>query len=254
MSALAENPRAVIGANNPPEDIVEVAEPTPFELSTSEAEDLFLEATNWCDGAAIETAEQAEALGRLRAGIKAAIKRADDRRREEARPHDEAKATIQARYNALIGDNKTTKGKLILADEACQRALSPWLRKVEEEKQRKAEEARRAAEEAVRAAQEAFRKAEVDDLAARAEAEALAAKAKAASRDANRADKAAVTKTGLRTVVEAEIVDLRAFAEWAWRHDGAALETHFRARAAALAAEGRRDLPGVTITEKREAR
>lgn len=228
---------------------------SPFELSQDEAEDLFIEATNWCDGAAIETAEQADALARLRAEIKSAIKRADERRREEARPHDEAKAAIQTRYNALIGDTKSTgKGKLVLAEEACQRALSPWLRKVEEEKRHKAEEARRAADEATRAAQEAFRRAEVDDLAARAEAEAMAARAKAANRDANRADKVAATKTGLRTVVEAEIVDLRAFAEWAWRHDGAALETHFRARAAALAAEGRRDLPGVTITEMREAR
>lgn len=244
MSALA-----AIGHNHPPE-------PTPFEQSNEEAADLFLEATNWCDGAPVVTQEQADALAGLRAQIKAAIRRADERRKGEARPHDEAKAAIQARYNTLIGDNKTGgKGKLILADEACQRALSPWLRKVEEDK-RQAAEAARVAEEAKRAAAEdAFRRArETDDLAVHAEAEKLAGEAASASRQASKADKAATCKTGLRTVVTAEIIDLRAFAAWAWRFDGAALEEHFRSRASALARGGRRDLPGVTITEMREAR
>lgn len=249
MIAETENPRAVIGANNPPE-------PTPFELSSEEAENLFLEASNWCDGAPIENQRQADALAGLRAEIKAAIKRADERRKEEAKPHDEAKAEIQARYNTLIGDTKTTgKGRLILADEACQKALSPWLRKVEDEKRATAEAARREAEEKRRAAEEAFRKArEADDLAAKAEAERLAKEVAIADRQASKADKAATTKTGLKTVIVAEVTDLQAFAKWTWTHDRAALEDHFRVRASVLARDGRRDIPGVNITETRETR
>lgn len=217
---------AAIGHNNPPE-------PTPFEQSSEEAGDLFLEAANWCDDAPVETQEQADALAGLRAQIKAAIKRADDRRKEEARPHDEAKADIQTRYNALIGDNKTSgKGKLILADEACQSALAPWLRKVEEEKRRLAKAARAEQEAKQRAAEAAFHHArEGDDLSAKAEAERLAKEATAAERQSKKAEKTASAKTGLRTVLSAEVVNLQEFAKWGWTHDRAALEDHFRTRA-----------------------
>lgn len=243
MSALA-----TIGHNHPPE-------PTPFEQSAEEAEDLFLEASNWCDGAPIENQRQADALAGLRSQIKAAIKRADERRKDEARPHDDAKAEIQARYNVLIGNTKTMTGKLVLADQACQKALAPWLRKLEDEKRAAAEKARAEEDAKRRDAEEAFHKArESEDLAARAEAERLAKEAAIAERQANRADKAAATKTGLKTVVAAEVTDLQAFARWAWTHDRAALDEHFRARASALARDGRRDMPGVTVTENREAR
>mgnify|MGYP006871987512 CR=1 FL=1 len=45
---IAENPRAVIGGNAPPE-------PTPFDLVCENVESVYLEAKNWLDGAAIET-------------------------------------------------------------------------------------------------------------------------------------------------------------------------------------------------------
>lgn len=238
-----------IGHNQPPE-------PTPFEVAQSLAIDLFDEAKNWCDGEPITSQQQADALSALLDQIKAAVKLADERRKEEARPHDEAKAEIQGRYNTLIGDTKTTgKGVLVLATEACRKALQPWLQKVEAEKQAAAEAARKAEEEKRRAAQEAFAKArETDDLAAREEAERLAVEAKKAEREASKADKAATTKTGLRTVVTADVVDMSAFAKWAWVNDRPALEDHFTARANALAKEGRRGMPGVTINETREAR
>lgn len=141
---------AGMGHNNPPE-------PTPFELSRSEAVDLFDEAKNWCDGEPVASQEQADALTALLDQIKAATKRADERRKEEARPHDEAKAGIQARYNELIGDTKTTgQGILVLATGAARKVLQPWLQKVEDEKRAAAEAARKAQEEIQRKAQEAF--------------------------------------------------------------------------------------------------
>ena len=245
----AVNERAVLGGNNPPE-------PTPFEESQAEAIDLFDEAKNWCDGEPITSQQQADALSALLDQIKAAAKRADERRKEEARPHDDAKAEIQERYNTLIGNTKTTgKGILVLATEAVQAVRQPWLQKVEAEKQAAAEAARKAEEEKRRAAQEAFAKArETDDLAARQEAERLAVEAKKAEREASKADKAATTKTGLRTVVTADVVDMTEFAKWAWVNDRPALEDHFTARANALAIAGKRDMPGVNVTEERVAR
>lgn len=246
---VSDNDRAVIGGNNPPE-------PTPFELSQAEALDLMDEAKNWCDGDPISSQSQADALDKLLADIKAAVKRADDRRKEEARPHDEAKAEIQSRYNGLIGDTKTTgKGIMVLAQEAVLHVLQPWRQKVEDEKRRVAEEARREQEAKLRAAQEAFQKArEADNLATREEAEKLAAEAKKAEQAASKAEKAAVSKTGLRTVVTAFVSDPQAFAKWAWVNDRSALDEHFSARATALVRDGRRNIPGVEITETREAR
>lgn len=245
---MSEAAIAVIGHNNPPE-------PTPFELSVSEAEDLFLEASNWCDGEAIGNQAQAGALKELREKIKAAIKRTDERRQDEGRPHDEAKAEIQLRYNTLIGDTKTTgKGKLILADEACQRAMTPWLQKLEAERHEVAAKAAAEAEAKRKAAAEAFAKSSLDDLEARQKAEQAAADAMQAAKISRRAEKQAATGTGLRTTYSARLVDMQAFARWSWGSDTTALGEYFEGRANALVKAGRRDLPGVEVIEMREAR
>lgn len=239
---------AEIGHNNPPE-------PTPFEMSVAEAEDLFLEAANWCDGAQIESQAQADALADLRAKIKTAIKRADERRKDEARPHDEAKTEIQARYNTLIGDTKTTgKGRLILADEACQKAMTPWLKKLDDERRATAAKAAEEAEAKRRAAAEAFAKSTVDDLEARQKAETAAAEAMQAAKIASKAEKQATTGTGLRITYSGHVVDVQAFARWSWRNDAAALDEYFEGRANALVKAGRRDMPGVEVIEHKEAR
>jgi len=237
---------AEIGHNNPPQ--------TPFELSQAEAIDLFDEAKNWCDGEAISSASQAEALDALLASIKAAVKRIDERRKEEARPHDEAKEAIQDNYNQLIGNNKSVKGVLVLAQESVLSVLTPW-RVAEAEKKRKAaEEARRAEEEKLKAAQAAFDAArKSDDLSTREDAERLAREVKAAERDTRKAEKAATTKTGLKTVLHVGVTDYSIFARWEWKHDRPALEAWLSARAAELA-RTRRDMEGVTVTETEEAR
>ena len=247
---MTDDPRFTIGGNNPPED------PTPFELSAKEAEDLLSEACNWVDGMTVESQEQADALDGLLAQIKAAAKLAEERRKAEVKPFDDAKAEVQSRYNTLIGDTKATgKGKLLIAQEAVLKLLTPWRQKIDEEKRAAAEALRKAEEEKRQAAMAAFAKArEANDLAAKLEAERLAAEAAAAEKAAKKADKSAGQKTGLRVVVTAEITDMSAFAKWAWVHDKAALEEHFAARASDLARAGRRDMAGVNVTEQKEAR
>ena len=245
---MTDEARFTLGGNLPPL--------TPFELLAKEAEDLLSEACNWVDGMTVESQEQADALDGLLAQIKAAAKLAEERRKAEVKPFDEAKAEIQSKYNTLIGDTKTTgKGKLVLAQEAILKLLTPWRQKIDEEKRAAAEALRKAEEEKRQAAMAAFAKArEANDLAAKLEAERLAAEAAAAEKAAKKADKAVGQKTGLRVVVTAEIIDMSAFAKWAWVHDKAALEEHFAARASDLAKNGRRDMAGVNVTEQKEAR
>lgn len=245
---MEDEARFTLGGNLPPL--------TPFELSAKEAEDLLSEACNWVDGMTVESQEQADALDGLLAQIKAAAKLAEERRKAEVKPFDDAKAEIQSRYNTLIGDTKATgKGKLLIAQEAVLKLLTPWRQKIDEEKRAAAEALRKAEEEKRQAAMAAFAKArEANDLAAKLEAERLAAEAAAAEKAAKKADKAVGQKTGLRTVVTAEITDMSAFAKWAWVHDKAALEEHFATRANNLAKAGRRDMAGVTVHEDKEAR
>lgn len=225
---------------------------SPFEISEDEIMTLFDEACNFVDGEPIVTAEMADAVERLQDMIQAAIRTAESRRVEEKKPLDEQIKAIQDRWNTLIGDTKSVKGKAILAKDACRRALEPYRLKVEAERRAAAEKARREAEEKARAAQEALRASQVDDLAARAAAEALIADAARTERDAKRADKAATTGLGLRTVTRAEVSNVNAFLKWAWMNDYAALEAYAIERAGALVRAGQRGIPGVeVITEKK---
>jgi CRISPR/Cas system CSM-associated protein Csm2 small subunit len=184
MSAMGELAAdvAAIGHNNPPE-------PTPFDAISVHVEDLMVEAKNWCDGAAVESQEQADTIARLIDDFRKAYTAADNARKEENKPFDEGKAAVQAKYAPLIADTKGQRGKVVLAIETLKRTLAPWLMKLEEEKRAAAEAARREAEEKARAAAEALRQASDTDLAAREEAEAMLAAAEHADADARRAEK-----------------------------------------------------------------
>ena len=116
------------GHNNPPT--------SAYETIKQEIEDLFDEAKNFADGEAIENQALADAVTELHDKLHDAGKRADDVRKDEAKPHDDAKAEIQARYNKLIGNTKTSgKGKVVLGKEVLQGLLTPWRIKVAAEKE-----------------------------------------------------------------------------------------------------------------------
>lgn len=248
------NDLAPIGHNNPPE-------PTPFELSRSEIEDLYAEARNWFDGEPITTQGQADAVGTLLDRLRKARKLADERRKEEVRPHDEAKAAIQERYNALIGDTKSGKGRAILAEEACKAALVPYLEKIEAEKRERArverEEAdrkRAEAEAAIRATREAF------DLAAREAAERLLVEADRADASAKRADAATANAKvaggraiGLRTHYVPELADMTVAARHYWSTQREAFEAFLIDLARKDIARGKREIPGFVVKEERSA-
>lgn len=244
------NVHAPMGHNNPPAD--------PFDLSREEIQSLFDEAKNWCDGEPIASQEQADEVQKLLRMIQAAEKAADERRKEEARPHDEAKAAIQERYNALIGKTKSITGLSVLAADACKKALQPWLVKVDEENRRKAEEARKEAEAKAAAAREAMRQRD-GDLEKAAAAEALVREARQAEADARRADNAKASAKGggravtLRDYYAAEVTDYTAFARHVWTAHRSDMVAFLDMQATKLVASGiHAGIPGVNVHHERK--
>jgi hypothetical protein len=242
-----------IGHNAPP--------PTPFEAIEAKINDLYEEAKEWLDGVPVMTQGQADSLNLLMDMIRKAEKEADELRKEEARPHDEAKAEIQARYNVLIGNTKSVKGKTVLALDAAKKALTPWLEEQDRIKREAERKAREEAEAAQRAAQEAFRKAQADDLAAREAAEALAKQAKdaeiaarVAAKDTAKAKGGTGRATTLRSFYRAEVTDAREFARHLWAYYRADMDEFLATMAKRLVDMNHdRAIPGVTIHEERRA-
>lgn len=229
---------------------------TPFELISERVNDLYAEAKSWCDGEPVDSQEHADYIQKLMRMIQAAEKDADEARKAEAKPHDDAKAAIQERYNVLIGKTKSVTGLTVLAIDACKQALAPYLRKVEEENRRKAEDARLEAEAKAAAAREAMQKRQT--LEDRERAEALVREAREAEADARRAANAKAGAKGegravtLRDKYTPEITDYTAFARHVWLTHRSDMETFLNLQAAKLVASGvRSNVPGVTIHHER---
>jgi hypothetical protein len=168
------------------------APPEPAVLFSEEIEDLLLEARNYLDGEEIATEQQAEAVSSLLNRLRRLAKDADEARKLEKKPHDEAAKAVQAKWNPIID-------KAELATSTAKEALAPWLRKLEEQQRAEAD---RLAAEAARLAQIAAEAREgAGSLQDKEDAERLLKAAGAASRDATRAGKAkAHAKGGERAV------------------------------------------------------
>lgn len=238
-----------IGDNNPPEK-------TPFEVVSERIDDLWTEAQNWLDGSKVENENDAEAVSKLLGMFREAHTDADEARKVEVKPLDEAKAEIQAKYAPLIADTKSIKGRTVLAIEACKKALAPWLAKKDAEQRAAAEAARKEAEEKQRAAMEAMAKArEADNLAQRAAAELALQEAKKADQVASRAEKAKAhvaggsRAVGLRKSYAPELTDGVAAARHYWATRRADMEAFLLDQARKDVATGIREIPGFTINE-----
>lgn len=181
-----------IGDNNPPP-------PTPFEAVQQEILDLYDEAKNWCDGEPITTPGQAESVGKLRDLIRAAEKRAEELRVELVKPLDAAKKEVQDRFNPLI---QKDKGKTALAKAACNKALAPYLKKLDDEqRQRSIELANLAAQRAEEAQAAARVAAQTGNLEHMEKAEELIDAAKDTAKVAKLADQAKPQVAGLNKAI-----------------------------------------------------
>ncbi|MBC2887263.1 hypothetical protein H7Q97_17930 [Ochrobactrum sp. CM-21-5] len=237
---------APIGHNRPPL--------SAYETVKQEIEDLFDEAKHFADGDPIDSQELADAITKLHDSLHEAGKRADEARKDEAKPHDDAKAEIQARYNLLIGNTKTTgKGKVVLGKETLQTLLTPWRTRVAAEKEAAAKAAREEADRIAREAQEAMR-ASAGNLEEREKAEELLAVAKKADRWAKREDRSATTGTGLRTIWHCTLENEGKALDWAYGLAPDRFKELVQSMAEETVRAGMRQVPGFKVWDERVAR
>lgn len=239
-----------IGHNNPPE-------PTPFEAMQAHILDLMETAQGFLDGEAIANQETADLVGKLIDEARKARTDADAMRKAEAKPFDDGKAAVQAKWTPLTDDKK---GKCALIIDTAKRALVPWLEKLEAEQRAAAAKARAEAEQARRVALEAERQARdygaLDDAE---RAEQARKDADAAERAANKAGKAKAhaeggsRAIGLRTYYRAEVTDPVEFGKWLWANRRDAYLDFLQEQAAVEARHGPKPIPGIIIHEERKA-
>ena len=208
------NAIATIGHNSPP---------SPFDEIKTRIEDLYGEAKQWLDGEPVTTQDQANALNTLENRIRETAKEAESLRKSEVKPLDDAKAEIQERFNALIGETKTVTGKTVMAIAAIKSALKPYLLELDRQQREVAAKAREEAQKAEQAALVAMQTREADNLEQREEAERLVIEAKALNTAASKAEEAKAhakgdgRATGLRSVWRAQMNSPFDAAAWAWK-------------------------------------
>ena len=231
---------------------------TPFDLIADHLEDLIAEARNFADGEPVASQGQADAVSALIESLRIAAKDADAERVRENKPHDDAKAAVQAKYAPLIADPKNKNpGKVWKAIDALKACLQPYLAKLDAEKREAERVAREAADKAAKDAADAMRAAAANDLQAREEAEALIADAEAAAKLAKAAagDKAHATggsrAMGLRSVWKAELKDAQIAAGFFWKRDPSVFNAFLQKLADEDVRAGKRSIPGFDVTETR---
>lgn len=248
----AENPRAVIGANEPPEL-------TPFERVAQRIEDLYGEGKNWLDGQPIANQDQADAVGTILRDMQAAAKEADELRASEKKVHDDAAKAVQTRFHPLIGDTKAGKGKAVRVIEGCKALGSAFLAAEDAKKRVVAEQARREAVERERVAREAMQASSVDDIEARERAEQLVRQAQTFTKAADLAekDRAKIQGGGRvitgRTYYDAQLVDGKTALRHAVEAWGDDLRTWLTERAQKDMDRGVLTIPGFEVVERRSA-
>src|SRR5688500_5432459 len=90
----------------------------PAVLFAEEIDDLMLEARNYLDGNPIENEDQATAVSAILNRARRIAKDADETRKVEKRPHDDAARSVQAKWVPIIS-------KAELAADTAKQALAP---------------------------------------------------------------------------------------------------------------------------------
>lgn len=231
---------------------------SPFETISERIDDLYEEAKQWLDGEPVTTQEQADALNTLKDAIVKAAKEAEELRKDEVKPFDDGKAEVQARYNPLIADNKTTTGKTVAAIEAVKAALKPYLIELDRKQREIAEQARKDAEEMQAIAAKAMAERDQSNLASSEEAERLVIQAKEAAQLAAHDEKAkahakgAGRATGLKTIWTATMTVEKDAAAWAWDYKRDELMAFVQKLADAEVVKGKRSIPGFSIIDHKD--
>lgn len=224
----------------------------PATLFKEEVDDLLLEARNYLDGEPIANEEQAEAVSSLLNRLRRVAKDADEARKAEKKPHDEAAKAVQAKWTPIIS-------RAELATTTAKQALAPYLQRLEEQQRAEAEAARLEAERLAKVAAEAHATA-TGNLEAQEDAERLLKAAKGAEKFAAKAEKAKpLAKGGERAIglIDKFTPELTNPVE-ALKHyrtaQPEALKAWLIEQAEKDVRAGTRSIPGFTIHHERVAR
>lgn len=254
IEAAPEN-RIEIGHNNPPAAIL------TYAAVKARIDDLYdIEAKNWLDGQRITTQAQADAVSRLKGMIKEAEADADRCRKAENEPFDAGKKEVQDRYAPLISDTKAIKGKTVRAHEACVAALTPWLRKLDDEHQARLDEARRVADAAMEEARTLAGAADITNLADAEvvdetfrDAKIAARAALAVENDRARVGGGEYRATLLRDNYVPALVDGEIAMAHYWVMQRGAVEAFLLDLAAKDIRAGKRSIPGFLVDNQKRA-
>lgn len=223
-----------------------------FEGFRIHIEDLAEQAGQFLNGEPITTEAQAEDISRLLNMVRKAANDADDARKAEKKPHDDAAKAVQEKWRPLLA-------QCDLAATTAKNALTPWQLKLEAEARAVAEAAAEEAKRQAEAAAQASQQARPDDLAGQTTARALQENAAAALKVAQRLAKQKVqTKggeraTSLRSVWTPVLTDSVAALRHYRERQPDELKSWLLEQAERDVRAGARSIPGFTIDEARVA-
>lgn len=198
--------RLAIGGNSPP----------AIDAFSMALDDAYATAKDFLDGQPIENQGQADAIGLIVSEVKKLRKDADEARKAEKRPHDDAAKAVHAKWSPLLERADTIT-------EAARRPLTTYLAKLAAQQAEAERAAREVADRLVQEAIAASRSAEsMDDLE---RVKDLQKDADRAAKDAKRAGNAKAhvagmdRAIGLRSYKVATVTDRRAALNWIVKHD-----------------------------------
>ncbi len=182
MEPATLNP-APQGHNNPPVD--------PFDAHSANLADWIEQARQWLDGAPIDNVKQAEAVDTLQDALRKGVKAADDARKAEKKPHDDAGKAVQAKWLPIIEPAERAK-------TTCDAALTKWRNKLAAEQAAEAKRIRDEADRIAREAAEAARQVDRANLEQVEKTEAALQTAQTMTKQADRAERDQGKRLGLR--------------------------------------------------------
>lgn len=218
-----QNPRAVIGANNPPDPIDTLSE--PYDAARMESE-------SWLDGTPVTNEGQMNAVDWLRKEMRDWRLGLEKGQKEATAPLHLAYKIELDRWKPIIEDAKRIEAGLVATTDTFKRKLA-------EEKEAARKEAERLAWETTRSAQEAARQADASNIEAQRAVADKMAEAQAAQKLAMAAK--ADTVKGLRSVTRTVVIDELQLARWLWSNDRDAVLAFNAERARKLAL----NMPGI---------
>lgn len=222
----------------------------PFEAFSLHIDDLYEQAEQYLDGEPIATPEQAEDVSRILNMVRKAGNDADDARKTEKKPHDDAAKAVQTKWKPILE-------KCDLAAQVAKRALAPWL-EAEEARQRAAAQALK---EEARQKAEAVAQANIDPTSLAGQAYQRAAREEVISIEAEAAklEKKPVQARGgeravsLRSVWTATLSDPCAALKHYRERRPEDLKAWLLEQAQQDVRAGARAIPGFEITEEKRA-